>query len=174
MPKALIKRYFPDPHKIRSHKHIKLFGNLLLDQNIWHLNRKSVSGALAAGLFIAFVPLPTQMIIAAAAAIILRVNLPISVATVWVTNPLTMPFLFYFAYVVGTWMFGVPTQTEQSGFSISNMLNSLGQAWKPFLLGCFVLGTISAIIGFVSARLYWRWWVLHKWRKRHPLDKSGT
>lgn len=168
MPKALIKRYFPDPHKIRSHKHIKLFGTLLLDQNIWHLNRKSVSGALAVGLFIAFVPLPTQMIIAAAAAIIFRVNLPISVATVWVTNPFTMPFLFYFAYVVGTWLFGVPQQTEQSGFSLSHMLDSLGHSWKPFLLGCFILGLISAIIGFVSARLYWRWWVLHKWYKRHP------
>lgn len=168
MPRKLIKRYLPDPQKIRSHKHIQLFGTLLHDQNLWHLNRKSVSGALAVGLFIAFIPVPVQMVIAAAAAIILRVNLPISVVTVWVTNPLTMPVLFYFAYQVGAWLFGVPPQTDESGFSISKMLSDLGHAWKPFLLGCFVVGLISALIGFVTSRIYWRWWVWHKWRKRHP------
>lgn len=166
MPKKLIKRYFPDPHLIRSHRHIKLFGNLLTDQNLWHLNRKSVSGALAVGLFVAFVPLPGQMLIAAAAAIVFRVNLPISVATVWITNPVTIPIFFYFAYEVGAWIMGVTPQTGQSGFSISRMLDTLGHSWKPFLLGCFIVGSLSALAGFITARLYWRWWVLTKWAKR--------
>ena len=70
MPKRLIKKFFPDPETIKEHKHLKVFGSLLYDPNLWHLNRRSFAGALAVGLFVAFIPLPTQMIIAAALAII--------------------------------------------------------------------------------------------------------
>ena len=74
MAKKLIRRYLPDPHKIRDHKHLRLFGTLLHDPNLWHLNRRSVSGAFAVGLFMAFVPMPFQMIPAAALAILLSTS----------------------------------------------------------------------------------------------------
>ena len=66
MAKKLIRRFLPDAHKIRDHKHLRVFGTLLHDPNIWHLNRHSVAGAFAVGLFMAFVPMPLQMIPAAA------------------------------------------------------------------------------------------------------------
>jgi uncharacterized protein len=47
-----------------------------------------------------YMPPIGQMFMAAAAAIVLRVNLPISVALVWITNPLTIPPMFYFAYLL--------------------------------------------------------------------------
>jgi len=31
MAKKLIRRYLPDAHKIRDHKHLRLFGTLLPD-----------------------------------------------------------------------------------------------------------------------------------------------
>jgi len=168
MPRNLLRRYLPRSRTFREHRALALFGEQLKDPNLWHLNRKSVSGALAIGLFVAFVPLPAQMLIAAAAAILVRVNLPIATITVWITNPLTMPFLFYFAYVMGTWVLGVPVEAEQSGFNIDAVLHSLGQAWRPFVLGCFIMGLLSAIAGFVAVRLYWRWFVIKKWTERQP------
>ena len=108
MPKKLIKKYMPDHETIRNHPHLnKIFGTLLHDPNLLHLNRRSVSMAFAVGLFMAFVPVPFQMVLAAAAAIIIRCNLPISVGLVWVSNPFTMPPLFYFCYLVGTWILGI-------------------------------------------------------------------
>jgi uncharacterized protein len=77
MPKRLIKRLLPDYDVLRNHKHLQLFGTLLHDANLWHLNRHSASGAFAVGLFMAFIPLPFQMIFAAGAAILFRVNLPL-------------------------------------------------------------------------------------------------
>ncbi|MCB1903170.1 MAG: DUF2062 domain-containing protein, partial [Gammaproteobacteria bacterium] len=76
MPKQIIKRFAPDHEVIRNHKHLRIFGNLLHDPNLWHMNRRSVSGAFAVGLFWAFIPIPMQMVAAAAIAIIARVNLP--------------------------------------------------------------------------------------------------
>jgi uncharacterized protein (DUF2062 family) len=68
------------------------------------------------------------MAFAAAAAIYFRANLPVSVALVWVTNPLTMPPLFYFAYQVGLWFLNQPA-AESFDFSL------LGDVWQPFLTG---------------------------------------
>lgn len=166
MPKRLIKKYTPDPKKIRENKHIQIFGSLLLDQNLWHLNRRSYAGAIAVGLFVAFVPLPAQMIIAAALAIIFRVNIVISVATVWVTNPITMTPMFYAAYTVGTWMMGLPADETNFQFTLETVLSSLADSWQPFLLGCLVLGSASALVGYITARLFWRWSILKKWSLR--------
>jgi uncharacterized protein (DUF2062 family) len=168
MPKRLIKKIFPDPETIKEHKHLKVFGSLLYDPNLWHLNRRSFAGALAVGLFVAFIPLPTQMIIAAALAIIFRVNLAISVATVWITNPLTMPPMFYAAYWVGSLMMDIPPDPSGFQFSLDTLMDSLGASWKPFLLGCLVLGTLSSIVGYVLARTLWRLAVIKRWLERQP------
>ena len=68
------------------------------------MNRRSVSVACAIGLFCAFIPIPFQMILAAGLAIIVRCNLPIAVALVWITNPITMPPLFFLAYKMGAFL----------------------------------------------------------------------
>ena len=167
MPKEFIKRYLPDPHKVRNHKHLRFFGQLLHDPNLWHLNRRSVPGAFSVGLFAAFVPVPFQMVLGAAGAIIWRVNLPISVGLVWLTNPITMPPVFYFAYLVGTWILGTPIH-EGITFEVSLhwLMEELTVIWQPFFLGCFVLGVASAVLGNVIIRLLWRLRVVHYLKRR--------
>ncbi|MGL5373484.1 MAG: DUF2062 domain-containing protein, partial [Aeromonas veronii] len=34
MPKRLIKRWMPDQQTLKEHKHLRLFGKLLLDANL--------------------------------------------------------------------------------------------------------------------------------------------
>jgi hypothetical protein len=164
MPKRLIKKYFPDRKTIKEHKHLKVFGDLLHNQNLWHLNRRSFAGAIAVGLFVAFIPLPTQMIIAAAIAIVLRVNLPVSVATVWITNPITMPPMFFAAYWLGAWVMDIPMDTDGFLFTLESIMESISVNWKPFLLGCFLLGCASSALGYVLARGLWRLLIIKKWR----------
>jgi uncharacterized protein (DUF2062 family) len=168
MPRHLFKRYTPDHHQIRNHKHLKVFGTLLHDPNLWHLNRRSVSGAFAIGLFWAVIPMPLQMLAAAATAILLRVNLPISVALVWLTNPLTMPPVFYCCYLVGTWILGEPAHVEKFHLSMEWLRDSIGQIWQPLYLGSVLVGLVLAALGFFGIRAFWRWHVIHRYRKRHP------
>lgn len=165
-PKKIIKRYMPDHQTIRQHRHLQIFGHLLHDPNLWHLNRRSVSGAFAVGLFNAFVPVPFQMVLAAAGAILFRVNLPIAVGLVWVTNPITMPPIFYFAYVVGTWILGAPVHNVDFAISWTWLSAELVAIWRPFLLGCFICGALSAAGGYGAMRAVWRFMVIRDWRMR--------
>jgi uncharacterized protein len=176
MPKRLIKRLLPHHDKVRKHKHLQVFGKLLHDANLWHLNRHSASGGFAVGLFMAFVPLPFQMVMAAAAAIIFRVNLPISVALVWITNPLTIPPIFFFAYLVGTWVVGTPPQAEPFHFTLEWIEHGgLNEIWLPLLLGSFICGTVASVIGYVLILWIWRWRAIEKWKmRRHRQKKAKT
>ncbi len=157
MPRKFIRRYLPDHAKVREHKHLRLFGRLLHDPNLLHLNRTSVSGAFSVGLFWTFVPIPFQMVTAAASAIWLRVNLPISVALVWISNPLTMPALFYFCYRVGMWILGRPPREGiQFEASIQWLFSEVGTIWFPMLIGGIVVGSLAALFANLVIRGLWR------------------
>lgn len=174
MPKKFIKRYMPDHETIRNNKQLnKVFGTLLHDPNLLHLNRRSVSIAFFVGLFMAFVPLPTQMVMAAAIAIIVRCNLPISVGLVWVSNPVTMPPIFYFAYKVGTWILGTPEQDFSFELSWEWLGTGLAAIWEPFLLGCAVCGLTFGALGYITIRILWRLHIVsaikERRRRKHRL-----
>ncbi len=172
MPKKIIKRFLPDPKKIRDHKHLQIFGKLIHEPNLWHLNRRSVSGAFSVGLFMALVPVPFQMILAAAAAILLRVNLPISVALVWITNPLTMPAIFYCAYKFGAWVLDTPVREIEFELSTEWLMTQLDDIWAPFLLGCFLIGLLLAAISNIVIRWLWRSHVIRGWKERRRRRKA--
>ncbi len=165
MPKKLLKKYMPTPESIKANKNLSFLGDKLHDPNLWHLNRRSVSAAFAIGLFAAWIPTPGQMAIAAIIALYFRANLPISVALVWITNPLTMPPMFYFAYWLGLKLLN-QTEPADFEFSIDSIMASLGDIGGPFLTGCAVLGILSAILGYFGIRLFWRWHVVSQWQKR--------
>lgn len=175
MPRRLFKRFMPDPSSIREHKSLRFFGNLLHDPNLWHLNRHSVARAMGVGLFAALIPMPAQMLLAAALAIPLRGNLPIAISLVWLTNPLTMPPVFFVTYMVGAWLMQVPPRTLPDALTFEWITDQLSTVWQPFLLGSIVCAVLLGVFGYFSTLLYWRWWVSRQWRRRQCRCKvSGT
>ena len=87
--------------RIRKIKALGVLGDWVYASNLWHLNRYSASMAFFVGLFVAFMPIPGQVVVAAVLAVLLRCNLPLAVSLVFVTNPLTMAPVFYLAYEIG-------------------------------------------------------------------------
>ena len=156
----------PDHHTIKSNKHLQIFGDLLHNPNLWHLNRRSVSKAFAVGLFFAFIPVPFQMVLSAGIAIIVHANLPLSIALVWITNPLTMPAIFYFCYLVGTWILGAPPGEFSFEANWQWVVDSVSTIGPAFILGCGVLATVFAIIGYTTINGLWRYSVAKEWKKR--------
>ena len=112
--KRLLQRCLPDPHYWRTHKNLRFLGESLHDPRLWHFNRRSTVRGLAAGAFYAFVPFPWQMLLAAITAAWLRFNLPVAVAMVWITNPLTIPPIAFVNYRFGAWLLAVRRETGPS------------------------------------------------------------
>jgi uncharacterized protein (DUF2062 family) len=166
MPKKLLKRLLPEHQKVREHKYLRFFGSLLHDPNLWHVNRRSVAGAFSVGLFVAFLPLPFHMVIAAALAIPSRVNLPISVSLVWVSNPLTMPPVIYFSYKLGAWILRMPAREIHFEPTLQWLTTQLASIWQPFLLGCLIMSAGFALLGNLAMRGLWRLHVARQWQAR--------
>ncbi len=172
MPRRTLKKILPHHSKVTDNPMIQRLGPRLKDPGLWHINRRSVSGAVAVGLFAAFVPVPFQMFIAAIGAILFRVNILVSVVLVWISNPVTMPPLFYFCYRVGLWILGDPAGYHPFAFepSFEWLLHELHYIWKPFLLGCLVVGSSAATIGYVTVRGLWRYLLvkhIHRRKRRY-------
>ncbi|MGH8548534.1 MAG: DUF2062 domain-containing protein [Methylococcales bacterium] len=169
--RKIFSRYLPDNAALKNHPHLRRIKHLLEDPNLWHLNRRSVSKAFAIGLFSAWIPSLGQMFIAAVGAIWFRANLPISVVLVLITNPLTSAPLFYFAYLVGARVLRTPNPIESISFDLNEILSVLGEVWQPFLLGCLIVASVSAVAGYAAVRLYWRHFVIKRWKQRRAARK---
>jgi len=167
MPKKLLARLIPSPKAIKEHPSLAILGKILEDPNLFHLNRYSVSMAFLVGVFTAFLPIPGQVIVAATAAYLVRCNLPISVALVFITNPLTIPPIFFSTYQLGTWLLDAPLMDLSSAAFTWEWINAeLGKLWKPLLVGSLCAGSFFSICSYAFIKLAWRWWVSHQWTHR--------
>jgi hypothetical protein len=166
MPKSIIKRWLPTPEQVRSSRGLQFLGTLLHDPNLFHLNRHSVSTAFAVGVFTAFLPLPGQMIIAALLALWFRCNLPLSMALVWITNPLTIPVVFYGTYKLGAWMLGTPPLDFKIELSWEWLTTEVEKIWLPLFSGSLVCGIFFAALAYFVMQALWRWHVVKRWKTR--------
>jgi len=166
MPKKFFKKILPEPEELKNSKALSWISHLLADGRLWHFNRHSVATAVFIGLFCAFLPIPFQMFVAAVLAIGLHANVGISVVLVWISNPLTMPVLFYGAYLFGATLLGVESTPLPDELSLQWLQDEIAQAWQPFLLGCVMTGLSLATIGYVAAKYFWRAHVIKTWRNR--------
>lgn len=166
MPKKLIRRFLPSPEKIKNNRSLHYLGDRIHDPNLWHLNRRSVAGAFFVGIFCAFLPIPMQMLVAGVLAMFVRCNLPISVVLVWITNPITMPAIFYFTYKVGCYLLGTPVSDIDFTMTVEWFEHELGRIWQPLYFGSIITGLFSGAVSYLTIRLYWRWHVTHSWNSR--------
>jgi uncharacterized protein len=172
MPKDLIKKYLPDPDAIRQNKSLKFLGPLVHEPNLWHLNRHSVTKAFAIGLFWACIPMPFQMVAAALCALRFNANLPLSLALVWISNPLTMPPMFYAEYLLGSWLLDMPASSFEYELSISWLKEKLYEVGIPMYFGSVVAGTALSIFGYFTIGTIWKRATIKKWRHRVAARKG--
>lgn len=177
MPRKFFRKFLPSHESIRQHRHIARFGSLLHHPNLWHLNRRSVSGGVAAGMFAGLVPgsNPVQFAVGALLAIAFRVNLPVAALVTLYTNPFTIVPLYLLAYGIGSLFFPGDQAVlsrppaviwSQLGASIEAYFTWLLALGKPLALGLFVLAMGFAIVGYVVIQLAWRAHTILAWRRR--------
>jgi uncharacterized protein (DUF2062 family) len=183
MPRKFFRKYLPSHESVRQNRFVARFGTLLHHPNLWHLNRHSVAGGVAVGMFSGLVPGPLQMLTAAILAVPLRVNLPVALVTTLYTNPFTIGPLYLLAYAIGTLFVtgdGAPL-IHAPEFDWSNLVTwtraildwALSRG-KPLAVGLIALAVGLALAGYVSVQLAWRAYVILAWRRRKARRAGGA
>ncbi|HPY41280.1 MAG TPA: DUF2062 domain-containing protein [Thiolinea sp.] len=165
MPKRFFKKFAPHPDTITQNKYMRFLGNSLFLPALWHFNRHSVAKAFAIGLACMWIPSPGQSILAAALAIFFRANIPMAVALVFVTNPVTGPPMYYGAYILGARLLGQP-QLPHFEMNLEWLGATFGQIWEPMIVGCLVVAVISAVLGYYGIQFFWRFHIHQKLKQR--------
>lgn len=166
MPRQFLRKYLPSARDVSSNPALRPVSRWLKNPEIWHLHRRSVAGAAFIGLFCAFLPIPFQMLIAAVLAIFSRCNLPLSMALVWITNPFTIPPIFYFTYRLGSWLLDREVQVTGIHLDWTWLGENLGNIGYPLIFGSLLCGWVAGVTGFVLVRVSWRFHVIKRWRER--------
>jgi uncharacterized protein (DUF2062 family) len=176
MPRKLFRKYVPTATSVRENRWIAKFGTLLHHPNLWHLNRDSVAGAVAIGLFAGLIPGPLQMLVALLLAIPLRRNLPVALLVTLYTNPFTIVPLYLLAYAYGNLLLGGGhgmASIEHFEMDWSHFIDSMVRftGWtlalgKPLLVGLVALALTLAALGYLAVQFAWRAYVRLAWRRR--------
>lgn len=167
--RQLFKRHLPERQRIAQHRHLNFLGERLHDPDLWHLSRRSAAGGVAVGVFMAFLPVPIQMLLAVLAAMALRVNLPLAVLFTWVSNPLTMPPMYLLGYKLGATLMGERIRPVHFELSLHWVNEVFVNIWEPLILGCVILGAIAALVANLVVRGLWRLHLVRAWQRRKRL-----
>jgi uncharacterized protein (DUF2062 family) len=171
--KKRLKAWLPTPETLRTNRWLRWMGPTLQHPRLWHFSRKGIAMGLALGIFFGLLIPVAQMPLAAAAAVVLRANLPMAVASTLITNPVTFGPVYYGAYHLGKAILGHPpvTEAQASAFLDKTLkepaaelgmverfmqsLRRLATVGKPLVLGLAILATLSGILVYFLISAIW-------------------
>jgi len=118
------------------------------------INRKSISRGILIGLFWGFIPMPMQMLALLAVTPFVKFNVPIGISMVWLSNPLTMPFMYYMEYQTGNFLLG-----REEIENIELTLDWFSQNWDsiivPLYVGTIPYSTLFSIFIYYVINILW-------------------
>lgn len=154
--------------KQTNHKLQQFIDKYRIPREYLAINRKSISRGVFVGLLFGFIPMPLQMLAVLAVTPFLKFNVPIAISMVWLSNPITMPFMYYMEYQTGNFLLG-----REGLENIELTLDWFSENWNNILLPLYV-GTLpyslilSSIIYYIINKL----WILSVQREKpHKFNK---
>jgi uncharacterized protein (DUF2062 family) len=180
------RRFLPTKETIRSSRWVKWLGPAVQHPRLWHLSRRGMAMGIAIGIFFGLLFPIAQIPLSAAAAVLLRANLPAAVASTLVSNPATFAPIYYFSWKTGRALLGGPGSDPDedqmpAGKSdavpepadgrappddswLERTLARVKSVGRPLLLGLALLAVACAVVSYVLVS--WIWVIRVQWRRR--------
>lgn len=171
MPRRFFRRFSINRRSLGERWYLRSFAHLLDDPRLWSVRRRSVTPAVALGIFIAWLPIVGHVVAAVLGALVMRVNIPVALAATFLSNPVTVGPMLYTAYRVGRAVLNEPPRAVSFELSLSWFAGGFLDIWQPLLLGSLLLGTATAAAAYFALNLVWRLSVsatLRRRRRRPP------
>jgi hypothetical protein len=109
-----LRRLMPSHESVANNRWLRWLGPSVLHPRLFHLSRRGVATGAAIGVFFAFVTPIAQIPLSAAACVVLRANVPVSIVATLVNTPPTFGPVYYAAWKVGSWVLIEPGDAEHA------------------------------------------------------------
>ena len=135
------------------------------------VNRTTVTKALFIGLFIALLPMPMQMLVVILAMRFFMFNVPLAILLCWITNPITMPFIYYIEYMIGCYVLNTDSLTIHMSLEWFN--NNFTNIFLQLYVGAFLLAASISSTMYFSVNYLWIHFVYKNKKKHYTQRKSN-
>jgi uncharacterized protein (DUF2062 family) len=138
----------------RSEKLDKFLDKYNLSREFFGVSRRSITKGIWIGLFWGFIPMPMQMVAVVLTTFAFRFNVPIAIAMVWLSNPITMPPMYYMEYLTGNFLLG-QEGLEEIELTMEWFSEHFDEILVPLYVGTsFYSVVVSTLIYFI---INWLW-----------------
>jgi uncharacterized protein (DUF2062 family) len=140
---------------------------------------------MALGVFFGLLIPVAQIPVAAAAAVVLRANVPSAIASTLVTNPLTFAPVYYAAWRLGSLLLGEPDRVGEGPPPFDEALHDVspkgwvattvdyvGGVGKPLMLGLALFATVFGVSTYLLVSGIWYLKVRWAWHRRRRRSRS--
>ena len=170
-----LKKYLPTSKQIAEIRALSFLRHLLLEPNLWHMNRYSLSFGFLIGGICCFLPIFFQTVPCVLLCVWIRCNVPLAVLVVWISNPITFGPMMYFSYRVGLWILGNEQEITLLNPNLEWFIDQLSIIWQPLIVGSLACGIAFGMAGFIVIQLYYRWRISrYKLRKLDARRRSES
>lgn len=128
------------------------------------VNKSMVTKAIFIGLVIALLPLPMQMLIILFLMKFFTFNVPLALLLCWITNPVTIPFIYYYEYIIGSYI--LQSEIAEIEMTIEWFNTNFSDIFIPLYLGSFVVALSVASLSYFFVNYIWIYNV-YKNKKKH-------
>jgi len=141
--------------KTSKHKRLKEFiKKYKIPHEYLSINRRMVARGVFFGLFIAFIPMPMQMLAVIALMPFVKFNVPIGITMCWLSNPFTMPPMYYMEYLTGSFFLG--TEVQPVKMTIEWFSENIKNIFLPLYVGTAFYSIAGSSLGYYLVNHFWK------------------
>lgn len=101
-----LNSWVPTRERLERSRWLRWLAPWLGHPKLWHWSRRGVALGVGLGVFFGLLIPLAHIPVMAAAAIVLRANLPAAATSTLISNPVTFGPLYYAPYHLGSWLTG--------------------------------------------------------------------
>lgn len=126
---------------------------------------------MAVGIFVSITPIiPLQTVVAIGLAFVVRGSKSAAALGTWLSNPLTIPLVYYSNYQLGCLLLGYQNTLDSIAFDSFSQLMELGlEVTRAMVVGGVVIGAVLGVMAyFITVRVF-----VGMRRRNRPIDSDS-
>lgn len=147
----------PSREQLEATPGLRRLAPYLSHPKLWLWSRRGVALGLAVGLFVGLLIPVAQLLFAAVAAVYLRANIAVAALGTLVSNPLTVPPIYYGAYHLGAWATGTSAAPDLSLANPWSLFEHFGSIGLPLFTGLAMTASVAAVGSYLLISRIWIW-----------------